>query len=98
MRKTIYKDRKGERIAYGDILRCISIEKNCDFESPYSTKIPFFMLCKLDGKTMMYTSAGDEYIEIDECKLKTDKIDELNGFEIFAKREIYELVNEVNKQ
>ena len=95
--KTIYKDCKGEQISYGDILRCAYIEKNCDFESPYATKMPFFMICKLDGKTMMYTSANDEYIEIDECKLKTDKIDELNGFEIFAHKEVYEVLNNDNR-
>ena len=93
MMKTIYKDCKGEQISYGDILRCVYIEKNCDFKSPYAIKIPFFMICKLDSKTMMYCSAGDEYIEIGNCKTKTDKIDELSAFEIFAHREIYEGLN-----
>lgn len=90
--KTIYKDRKGEQISYGDILRCTTMN-NLDFDSPYSTKMPFFMVCKLDGKTMMYCSAGDEYLEIEDCKTKTDKIDEFSSFEIFAHREVYEALN-----
>ena len=90
---TIYKDKKGEQITYGDILRNIEIEKSIDFDTPFAVKRPFYMLCKLNGKTMMYCSAGDEYLEIDECKLTTDKIDELCAFEIYAYREIYEHIN-----
>lgn len=45
---------------------------------------------KEDSKDMIYTSANDEYWEINDCKLKTDKINELKAFEIFVHREVYE--------
>ena len=38
---TIYKDKKGEQITYGDILRNIEIEKSIDFDSPFAVKRPF---------------------------------------------------------
>lgn len=93
MNKTIYKDRKGVQISYGDILRCVDIEKDHDFENPLATKLPAFMLCVNDGETMMYCTTNDEYWDINDCKLKTDKIDELGGFEIFIDRETYEELN-----
>lgn len=36
-----YYDRKGEKIAYGDILRCLEF-KDVDFEKPYSIKNALF--------------------------------------------------------
>ena len=87
-----YYDRKGEKIAYGDILRCLEF-KDIDFEKPHAVKMPSFMLCKVDGKTMMYCTTADEYVDIEDCKLQTDKLNELCGFEIFMHREIYDSIN-----
>ena len=67
---SMYYDRKGEKIAYGDILRCLDF-KDVDFEKPHAVKMPSFMLCKVDGVTMMYCSANDEYWDIEDCKLQS---------------------------
>ena len=48
------------------------------------------MLCKYDGKDMIYVSGMDEYFEIMDMKHPTDKINELKNLEIFAHRVIYE--------
>lgn len=93
--KTIYKDCNGENISYGDILRDIHWNEKYK-RTKCSPKEPFFMLCKVNGKTMMYVSGMDEYVDLQECKLKTDKIDRLECFEIFAYRTIYEDINNGN--
>lgn len=83
-----YIDFNGNEINYGDILKAKKPLWNYDEE--YACKEPFFVLVKEDGKDMIYTSANDEYWEINDCKLKTDKINELKAFEIFVYREVYE--------
>jgi len=83
-----YLDKNGEIINYGDILKCVSAENRPKDEN--SCKTPFCMLCKLDGKDMIYVSGMDEYFEINDMKLPTDKINELSDFEIFAHKSIYE--------
>lgn len=87
--KTHYKDCHGELIGYGDILRDIYWQKKYP-KSEYSPKEPFFMIAKCNGETMMYVSGMDEFYPIEECKLKSDKIDELGSFEIFVNKEVYE--------
>lgn len=89
---SMYYDRKGDKIAYGDVLRCLDF-KDIDFEKPHAMKMPAFMLCKLNGVTMMYCTANDEYWDIDDCKMETDKENELNGFEIFISKDVYEEIN-----
>lgn len=42
---------------------------------------------------MMYCTSADEYCDIEDCKLPTDKLNELSGFEIFMNREIYDSIN-----
>lgn len=83
-----YLDKNGEVINYGDILKCIGLENEPKTEN--SCKTPFCMLCKYDGKDMIYVSGIDEYFEINDMKLPTDKINELKNLEIFAHRVIYE--------
>lgn len=83
--KTIYKDVNGNIISYGDILKDIYWEKKCP-KSEYSPQEPYFMITKCNGETMMYFSGMDEFYPIEECKLKTDKIDELKSFRIYAYR------------
>ena len=87
--KSKYKDCNGESISYGDILRDIHWQKKCP-KTDNSPKEPFFMITKLNNKTMMYVSGIDEYVPVDECKLKTDKLNELGSFEIFVHTTIYE--------
>lgn len=81
-----YKDCNGQIIFYGDILRL----KDYKRESENSPKEPFFILTKKG----IYTSGMDEFTPIEECKLKTDKIDELGAFEIFVPANIYEWILE----
>ena len=87
--KTHYKDCHGELIGYGDILRDIHWQEKYP-KSEYSPKEPFFMIAKCNGETMMYVSGMDEFYPIEECKMKSDKIDELGSFEIFANKEVYD--------
>lgn len=87
--KTHYKDCNGEIISYGDILRDIHWWENYP-KTEHSPKEPFFMIVKCNGETMMYISGMDEFYPIEDCKMKTDKIDELGAFEIFANRVVYE--------
>ena len=87
--KTHYKDCHGEIISYGDILRDIQWQEKYP-KSEYSPKEPFFMIAKCNGETMMYISGMDEFYPIEDCKMKTDKIDELGSFEIFANRVVYD--------
>ena len=79
-----YKDCNGQIICYGDILRL----KDYKRESEYSPKEPYFILTKKG----MYTSGMDEFQPIEDCKLKTDKIDELGAFEIFVSANIYKWI------
>lgn len=90
MTETNYKDCNGEYISYGDILRCKSESFTEQFKHPYAIKEPFFMLCKFNNKPMIYIGGMDEYQDINEYKSTDDKIDELNVFEIFAHKMIYE--------
>jgi hypothetical protein len=39
----------------------------------------------------------DEYVPVEECKMPTDKIDELCSFEIFVRAKIYKSVMEDNQ-
>lgn len=87
-----YYDRRGEKIAYGDILRCLEF-KDVGLETLHALKMSSFMLCKVDGVTMIYSLAYGEYWKIEDCKLKTDRLDELGGFEIFMNREVYDSIN-----
>lgn len=85
----IYKDCNGLIICYGDILRM----KDYKRESDLSPKEPYFIWTKQG----MYVSGMDEYVPVEECKMPTDKIDELCSFEIFIRANIYKSVMEDNQ-
>ena len=69
-----YKDKNNNLIEYGDILI------NDDLKGRYFVLTP----------KGMYVSGMDEFVPIEECKLKTDKIDELKAFEVFVHKKCYE--------
>ena len=84
---THYKDCNDLIINYGDILRLKDYKPD---KSPYAPKEPFCIFTKKG----IYISGMDEFVPIIDCKLKTDKIDELKAFEIVVPKAIYDDVME----
>lgn len=57
-----YKDKHGETISYGDVLKIVDYKR----ENENEPKEPFLTLVKQDGEDMLYVSGMDEYQEIED--------------------------------
>lgn len=88
-KKQYYKDCNGFVICYGDILRLKDYKRTSDL----APKEPYFIWTKQG----MYVSGMDEFMPIEECKMPTDKIDELSSFEIFVRAKVYNQVQSLFK-
>ena len=78
MAKSIYTDKNGNIIEYGDILKYEEpIIQNRDEFSPEE---PQFKLEIFDGKPMIHISGMDEYQEINECQSPDDEPATLKHF------------------
>lgn len=74
MKPTIYKDKNGNEISYGDIMRCEAIP-NVNL-----------IMCKEQGKDMLYVSGMDEFQEVSDWMSEDDKKEnKLSGLEIFSR-------------
>lgn len=73
MKATIYKDKKGNEIRYGDMLKCE------DYPNVH------LIMCKEQGKDMLYISGMDEFQEISEWQSEEDKKEnKISALEIFS--------------
>ncbi len=78
---TKYKDKNGQDIQYGDVLKLVNYEKS----SVNSPKEPYLTLIKQDGKDMLYISGMDEYQEIENWQTEEDKKNNtITSLEIFC--------------
>lgn len=76
-----YKDKHGETISYGDVLKIVDYKR----ENENEPKEPFITLVKQDGEDMLYVSGMDEYQEIEDWQTEEDKKNNtISQLEIFC--------------
>lgn len=77
---TKYKDKNGQEIQYGDVLKLVNCEK---IES--LLKEPYLTLIKHNGKDRLYISGMDEYLDIDDFQTEADKkTNTISSLEVFC--------------
>ncbi|MFA7658790.1 MAG: hypothetical protein WCY19_05095 [Candidatus Gastranaerophilaceae bacterium] len=92
--KKVYTDKHGEKINYGDILKCDFME--AESKKDFAPKAPFVMLVEYDdNKDMFYISGMDDFVEISEFQRPNSAVNingmyKLDCLEIFANRCVYE--------
>lgn len=76
-----YKDKHGETISYGDVLKIVNYKR----ENKNAPKEPFLTLVKQDGEDMLYISGMDEYQKIEDWQTEDDKKNNtISQLEIFC--------------